>query len=499
MTGCPVITRGMIRHFTLTVVALLAAPISGFADKPDAAKASKPNILFIAVDDLRPQLACYGEKHVQSPNIDALAAKGLLFERAFCMVPTCGASRASMMSSIRPSPKRFVTHLAYAEKEAPGITTLNTHLKSNGYYTISNGKVFHHTTDNVEGWSERPWRPSRPALRDRSGAPKRAGNQKPGATDAADEDRAGKKDEEKGPAFEISQANDEDLPDGQIAEKTIADLQKCKEKGEPFFIATGFFKPHLPFVAPKKYYDMYPEDSVMLPENYHEPKDAPQGAVHTFGELRQYDGVPKVKVLPEAYAKQLIRGYHACVSFTDAQIGKILAELDRLDLAKNTIVVLWGDHGWNLGEHTIWCKHSCFETSMRIPLIVRAPGVKGGIRTSALTESIDLYPTLCELTGIAIPGHVQGRSLVPLFRNPSQKWKEEAIGRFGKGETIRTDTHRFTSYGEIGSMLYDHRNDPGENVNIADKSDGRTVASELAKRLDKGKGRDGDLASGNTR
>lgn len=466
-----------------------------------AVAAEHPNILMIAVDDLRPQLGCYGLPQVKSPNIDRLAAQGLIFNRAYCMVPTCGASRASLMTSIRPAPKRFVNHLTYAEKDAPGITTLNTHLRQNGYYTISNGKVFHHPEDNAVGWSEPAWRPSPPT----SGTALKSGQARKGGRQAKGKGRNQKKDEDgvtRGAPFQISPLDDDDLGDGQVAQKTIADLRRLKEKGQPFFLAAGFFKPHLPFIAPKKYWDLYPADTIKLPVNYHRPKDAPDESIHNSGELRSYAGVPKQGRLPDELALNLIRGYHACVSFTDAQIGKVLDELDRLDLARNTIIILWGDHGWNLAEHTLWCKHSCFETSMRVPLIVRAPGVKGGFKTAGLTELIDVYPSLCELAGLPVPAHVQGRSFTPLLKNPALPWKEQAIGRFQNGDTIRTDHFRFTEYanaqsGGIARMLYDHRADPGEDINVSERSAHADTVTLLTKRLRAGKGKDGDLPKPN--
>jgi arylsulfatase A-like enzyme len=475
---------------------ILAALLSLFCSSLFAA--DKPNILFIAVDDLRPQLACYGQSQVQSPNLDRLAAQGVLFERAYCMVPTCGASRASLMTSIRPAPKRFVTHLTYAEKDAPGITTLNTHFKQNGYYTVSNGKVFHHPEDNAIGWSEPAWRPGQ--LAEGVPAPAKGGTKKGSGKGKAKVEGENKDEDGKtrGRAFAESDLTDDEHSDGQVALKTIADLRRLKEQGQPFFLAAGFFKPHLPFICPKKYWDMYPAENFKLPTNYHVPKDAPAESIHNSGEVRSYKDVPKEGPLPDEMALNLIRGYHACVSFTDAQIGRVLAELDRLDLTKNTIVVVWGDHGWNLGEHTLWCKHCCYETSMRVPLIIRAPGFQGGLRTSGLTELIDLYPTLSELAGLPIPSHVQGRSFVPLLKNPALPWKDQAIGRFGNGDTIRTDAFRFTEYtdrqrGPIARMLYDHRSDPGENVNVSEQADEKAIADELTTRLRTGKGKDGDL------
>ncbi len=459
--------------------------------------AERPNILMIVVDDLRPQLACYGQGHVASPNIDRLAAEGVLFERAYCMVPICGASRASLMTGIRPTAKRFVGHLAYADKQAPGIPTLNTHLEQHGYHTVSNGKVFHNLDDSAAGWSEPAWSPGRghgAAPPENTAPNEKAGGKKGGAV-AQNTDEDGNT---RGPPCEISPLRDEELADGRLARKTIEDLRRLKALGRPFFLAAGFYKPHLPFIAPKKYWDLYPAGTIKLPANYHRPQDAPDTAMHNSGELRSYAGVPETGPVSDELALNLIRGYHACVSFADAQIGRVLDELDRLDLARSTIVILWGDHGWSLGEHTLWCKHSCFETAMRVPLIVRVPGVKGGVRTGALIELIDVYPALCELAGAPVPAHAQGRSFVPLLTHPARPWKDQAIGRYGPGDTIRTATHRFTEYstaqrGPFARMLYDHRGDPGENVNLSEQPARAEIVSELTGRLRAGQGKDGDL------
>jgi iduronate 2-sulfatase len=273
----------------------------------------------------------------------------------------------------------------------------------------------------------------------------------------------------------------------------MTDLERLSQKDEPFFLAVGFFKPHLPFIAPKKYWDLYDHEKIQLPDNYHVPKDAPKESIHSSGELRAYAGVPAKGPVSDASARNLIHGYYACVSYTDALIGKLLAELDRLELADNTIVVLWGDHGWNLGEHTLWCKHSCYETSMQIPLIVRAPGVKGEQRRSGLIESIDLYPSLCELAGLPLPEHLQGRSFATLMKDADAEWKSAAVGRFQNGNTIRTDAFRFTEYTDkkgkrTSRMLYDHATDPHENVNVV-KVEAES-AKELAEKLSDLKGRD---------
>lgn len=449
--------------------------------------AERPNVLFIAVDDLRPELACYGKQHIHSPNIDRLAKSGVLFERAYCMVPTCGASRASLMTGIRPARKRFVNYLAWAEKDAPGITTFNTQFRKNGYYTISLGKVFHHPEDNSEGWSEPAWRPK--------GVPWYRRSENEELHKKLQKQGSGKR----GPAWESADVPDNAYADGVLAERAIADLGRLKAKDEPFFLAVGFFKPHLPFIAPQKYWDLYDHDKIQLPDNYHVPKDAPPESIHSSGELRAYAGIPAKGPVSDETARNLIHGYYACVSYTDAQIGKLLDELDRLELADNTIVVLWGDHGWNLGEHTLWCKHSCYETSMQIPLIVRAPGINGGQRRSGLVESIDLYPSLCEIAGLTAPEHLQGRSFATLMRNPEAEWKSAAVGRFQNGDTIRTDTFRFTEYtnaqGKLTSrMQYDHANDPSENVNVAETR--KDSSRHLSEELHRLKGSDGDFFTG---
>lgn len=456
---------------------LMAGTLPAFFGKTTLEAAEpRPNVLFIAVDDLRPQLACYGRREMVTPNLDRLAASGLLFERAYCMVPTCGASRASLMSGMRPKRQRFVSYTARADKDAQGIVTLNTHFKQNGYHTISLGKVFHFPQDNVHGWSEQPWRPDGVTYAN----PEHAALAKKRAQQRGRKGR--------GPAFESADVPDETYRDGRLARKAVADLKRLKQMDKPFFLAVGFFKPHLPFVAPKKYWDLYPHEDIRLPANYSVPVDAPKEAIHTSGELRAYADVPRKGPVSDEFARNLIHGYKACVSYTDAQVGLVLDTLTQLDLEKNTIVVLWDDHGWNLGEHTLWCKHCCFETSMQVPLLVRAPGIPGGRRTRGLTELIDIYPSLCELAGLPAPEHLQGTSFEPLLSDPDIPWKRSAIGRFQAGDTIRTDRYRFSEYTArdgkfLGNMLYNHEDDPAETRNISKQPDEVPRAKKLARQL----------------
>lgn len=471
-----------MRMLLLTGALLLNSCIS-LADE-----SVRPNVLFIAVDDLRPELGCYGKTGMITPNIDRLAREGVLFERSYCMVATCGASRASLMTSIRPAPKRFVTYLTWAEKDAPTALPLHTHFHQQGYKTVSLGKVFHHKQDHAQGWSEPAWRSSL------------AGYQDQAASQAAmreNRETWPQKNKHRGPAYEAFDAEDDAYPDGDCARRAVDYLQEfAKQPDQPFFLAVGFLKPHLPFCAPQKYWDLYDRQQVHLPDNYQRPTDVPQAAVHNSGELRAYAGIHPRQAVDTETAKSLIHGYYACVSFTDAQVGRLLDTLRETGLDQNTIVVLWGDHGWQLGEHGMWNKHSCFETSMHAPLLVKAPQgdrFQPGTRVPALVEFIDIYPSLCELAGLEIPAHVQGSSFVPLMEDPTSPGKPFAISRYSSGDTIRTNNHRYAEYttrggAPAGEMLFDHRQDPAEDQNIAKGKP--QVANRLKTQLRQNMGRD---------
>ena len=418
----------------------------------------KPNVLFIAVDDLRPELGCYGQKQIISPNIDRLASGGLTFVNAYCNVPVCGASRASLLTGIRPTMNRFVGYSTWAEKDAPEAVSLPEVFRNNGYYTVSNGKVFHHLNDIRESWSEDPWNP--------------AENGGSYLDYQADTNLAiinsGSK---RGMPYEAGEVSDDAYNDGVLAKKTINDLKRLKEMEKPFFLAAGFFKPHLPFTAPKKYWDLYSDESIHLPDNYYRPENAPDVAIHNFGELRSYYGMTAEGPVSDEMAHNLIHGYYACVSYVDAQIGRVLTALDDLGLAENTIVILWGDHGWQLGEHTLWCKHANFKTSLNAPLIIRVPGFKGNNKSEALVEFIDVFPSLCDLAGLDLPSQLQGKSFVPLMKDPDLSWKQAVYSRYVNGESVKTPSYLYTEWFDKGgvsytSMLYDHKIDPEENVNI---------------------------------
>lgn len=476
--------RDFFRTAGLALAGVLA-PCSLFAKTSN----KKPNVLFIAVDDLRPQLGCYGQDQIKSPNIDRLAKRGLLFERTYCQQAICMASRASLMSGYRPD-KGKIYNKGPLFTHVPDALTLNQHFVNNGYEAVSMGKIYHHASDYEKGWSREAFQPEgewvgRGYLSEEAIRLVRKYNEKnPKAR------RQGI-----GPAFEGPDVADNAYPDGLIAGHAIKELNRLKDK--PFFIAVGFKKPHLPFNAPKKYWDMYPEDQIKLADNPFTPKGAPEEALTSWGELRGYHGMPRKGPMPDDLARKLIRGYYACVSYTDAMIGKVLDELDRLGLSENTIVVLWGDHGWKLGDHGMWCKHTNFERDTHVPMIISAPGMKArGKRTGALTEFVDIYPTLCELSGLDLPKHLEGTSMAPLLSNPGQSWKKAAFSQYPRGKTMgysmRSDRYRYTEWRDLksGSVkareLYDHHKDPEENTNVAEDPGNQDLAAALAKMLHDG-------------
>jgi iduronate 2-sulfatase len=422
-----------------------------FAVGATAATPSHSNVLFIAIDDLRPALGCYGDPQVKTPHIDRLAAQSLLLNRAYCQVPVCGASRASLMTGVLPRPNRFTTHLSRADEDAPGVATLPQVFKEAGYTTLSNGKVFHNSADTKErSWSAGTWASGlgHSASLDPTTA---------GAKSAAGRSRI----------YEAPDVPDDAYGDGKLAGKTIADLGRLKAAGKPFFLACGFIRPHLPFYAPKKYWDLYDRDKIVLAEDRRRPAAAPAG-LKGSAEYRTYahggytDGT-------DAFHRMMRHGYYASTSYVDKLVGDVLAELTRLGLADNTIVVLWGDHGWNLGEHDFWGKHNTLDTAVRVPLIVKVPGRTSGQKSDALVGAYDLFPTLCALANLPIPATVQGRSFAGLVADPKQKFRDSVYTRFGQGDAIVTQHLIYTRYGEDGEMLYDLRTDPAENQNLAGK------------------------------
>ncbi len=441
-------------------------------NKPDAPEKSRPNILFIAVDDLRPELGCYGNRIISSPNIDRLASEGVLFRRAYCNIPVSGASRASLLTGTRPTSYRFISYDTWAEKDNPDAITLPQYLRSNGYYTVSLSKVFHHMYDSRNGWDEE-WRPSA----------------KGSWRNYTQEDNL-KIDTliKRGMPFECAEVPDTAYFDGKTTQKALQFLKNSGSKGKPFFLAVGFLKPHLPFNAPEKYWKLYNPEEIGIAENPNPPENAPREAIHNWGELRQYFTIPEKGQLTDSAANKLRHGYYACVSYTDAQIGILLDELKNTGLDKNTIVVLWGDHGWNLGEHGLWCKHCNFNTSLNAPLIFRVPGLTKGGKSNNITEFIDIYPTLCELTGLPLPEHLEGQSLTGRLTDPEKKEDDYAVSKFFAGVTLVEEEYFYTEFldkddSTVATMMYNHNQDPDENINISNDNNYKEIARNLSYRL----------------
>jgi arylsulfatase A-like enzyme len=424
-----------------------------------AAGTGRPNILFIAIDDLRPELGCYGAAQVKTPHIDKLAASGMLFDRAYCQVPICMGSRASLMTGILPTSKRFVGNCRM-DVDAPKAATLPEVFRKAGYTTLSNGKIFHNIEDAADrSWSEAPWL-TRNNMRSFD----------PETT------RRLSKTKQRGRIYEFPDVADDAYPDGEIAQKTIKDLQRLKQEGKPFFLACGFFKPHMPFYAPKRYWDLYPRDSTQLAPNRQRPAKAPE-QLKGSSEFRSYH-LSDMDPNSDEFHRVMRHGYLACTSYADKLTGDVLAELERLGLAENTIVVLWGDHGFHLGEHNFWGKHNTLHLATRVPLIVKVPGKKPGA-TSSLVETTDLFPSLCALADIPVPGTVQGRDFTALLDDPKKPFHEAAYSRFLNADAVITDRFSYTSFDNGKSeMLYDLSKDPQENKNVAgDPKYAETVAT----------------------
>ncbi|MEE3240865.1 MAG: sulfatase [Pseudomonadota bacterium] len=453
-----------------------------------ASNIKKPNVLFILVDDLRVELGVYGAQHVKSPHIDQLAATGTRFANAYVSVPVCGASRASLLTGMRALPDRFKSYYTWVEKDAPEAITLFEQFKKNGYYTVGFGKIFHQAQDTAKkSWST-------------GTAPVLGSNQDPSSTTGwrdyqRPENIALYKKIKHGPSTEIFDGLDESYIDGKIAKKAISTISKLAKLDQPFFVAVGFVKPHLPFNAPKKYWDMYDADQFNLPYDvdddprYNLPKHAPDKAYHHYNELRAYSDMPE-KPMPinAEKGRRLIHGYHASVSYVDAQVGKVLAELDRLGISDNTIVVLLGDHGYSLGEHGLWCKHSTFDVATKTPLIVRAPNMPQNQTVEGLVEFIDVFPTLTDLAGIPTPEQVAGISLASHLKDESFPAKVAVFPRYLSAEAIHTEQYTLTQwYNKQGlvaaEMLYDNINDPDETINLANLPDYQSIRKDLESQL----------------
>ena len=423
----------------------------GWSDVAAAASAlaSRPNVLFIAIDDFKPEMGAYGAQEIKTPHLDRFASTALRFDRAYCQVPVCGGSRASLMTSILPTAERFRIADTHASEDAPGAATLPEVFRDAGYTTISNGKIFHHADDTAErSWTEQPWNPG-------------TGH----SANLDPESMARLSARGRGRIYESPDVPDNAYKDGQVAEKTIGDLQRLAADGKPFFLACGFVRPHLPFYAPKRYWDLYSRGDIEIAPNRERPEHAPT-SLKGSNEYSFYDFGDTTPGTSE-FHRMMRHGYYASASYADKLAGDVLAELDRLGLAENTIVVVWGDHGWHLGEHDFWGKHNTLHNALRVPLIIRAPGFDGaGQGTAAIVETLDLFPTLCDLAGLTAPSTVQGISFRPLFAQPDGRFRDNAFSRYGPGMAVVSDHHTYTRYKNGEEMLYDLQRDPGEDHNI---------------------------------
>ena len=422
----------------------------------------KQNILFISIDDFRPKISSYGETKMITPNIDKLASEGLQFNNAYTNIAVCGASRASLMTGIRPSLNRFNDFSTRAQDDTPQAISLNQLFMDNGYETISYGKIYHHSDDFQQHWSEKDKGQIQSDFQDPKSI-ERVNNAEKGEYG------------NKNLTYEYPDVDDDAYNDGKITKKAVNKLKLLKETNQPFFMAVGYVSPHLPFIQPKKYWDMYDHDSIQLADNSYQPENSPFIAIeaqHNSAELRKnYLDIPAQGKLDDDLARNLIHGYYASVSYMDALIGELIKELDDLGLRDNTTIILWSDHGYFLGEHGFWCKHSTFHEAVKIPFIMSSPGYAKNQITDSFTELVDVYPTLCELANITPPTYIHGKSLTPVLKNPSIQLKDEIYTRYKQGEAVIDANYSYTEFYRgktyVGNMMYDMKNDLKQNINIS--------------------------------
>ena len=458
----------------------------------------KQNILFIGVDDMRPLINSYGHKQMKTPNIDKLASEGVQFNQAYTNIAVCGASRASIMTGVRGSHSRFYKYYSRADEDFPEATDLAKLFKQNGYKTISLGKIYHETTDFIENWDYRkPYQnfrnylnpDSKKEIKERSEYHPRNGNLKT-------------------PAYEYADVDDYAYNDGKLTLEAIRNLKKLKESGDSFFMAVGYISTHLPFVQPEKYKNLYDDKDLVFSDQRSIPLNAHPRAYHAWSELRNgYLDIPEKGPVDVTMEKNLIKAYYSTVSYLDTLIGKLIKSLDDLGLRENTTIVLWSDHGFFLGEHGFWCKHHTFQEAIHVPLIISSPEKKKNVKTDALVEYIDIYPTLCEITGIEPPDYIHGKSMVPILDNPRIKFKDEIYSRYQFREVVQDHNY---SYHEIlyynkftkdrkggrtpaidsdvrvsGYMLFDMKNDLKQSVDVSKEIKNQDLVKKYAQKLKK--------------
>lgn len=489
-----------------TIIATL-----GLVMLPIVAQSEKKNVLFIAVDDLKPVLGCYGDKVVKTPNIDKLAKQGVVFTNNHCQQAVCAPSRASLMTGTRPDNTKVWDLKTQMRNKNPDIITMPQYFKSQGYFTTGTGKIYDKRSvdryNDKISWSEKFLFGGDESLYDE--------NFKNPVLKLYQSDKTRRiarkytlEAKEKGlkgykvkkyvlarikPSVENADVSDHAYIDGVIALTAVEKLQRLTSQKRPFFLAVGFKRPHLPFVAPKKYWDMYDRKNIPIAEYQLQSKNGPDLAYHSSGEIRSYTDIPNIgsfsdvdkNALTRDKQRELIHGYYACVSYIDAQIGKLMKALDESGERENTVIVLWGDHGWHLGDHGLWCKHSNFEQATRAPLIFSGAGVKASVNNSPV-EFVDIFPTLCEMSGVYKPSFLHGKSLKPILSGKSEKVKDYSVSQFKRarrvGYAFRDNRYRYvvwlsrSIYNPVPykkdqiftTELYDYKNDPLEKVNVTD-------------------------------
>lgn len=474
--------RTILPALSLILLSLLGL-LACHSNRKLSSKMDKPNVLFIAIDDLRPELGCYGNPVVRTPNLDKLAQSGFLFNNHFVTVPTCGASRYSLLTGALPRLQDHVSNDAIAkylarQPETPRPESFVHHLRRNGYYTVGMGKISHSADGLVYGYLDEPSDVKEmPHSWDEflfdAGKWQNGWNAFFAYADGSDRNHK----QRQVKPYEAGDVGDNGYPDGLTAELAIKKLGELKQRDQPFFMGVGFFKPHLPFTAPKKYWDLYREEDIPLSASPGIPENVDRASLHPSGEFNQYAlGEEKAGLdhdLSPAYARKLRHAYYACISYIDAQVGKVLAELERQGLADNTIVVIWGDHGWHLGDQRVWGKHTIFERGVKSAFILKVPGRQ--ISPAAYDEvvsTVDIFPTLVDLCGLEMPFATDGNSLTKLWKkgNPETTWRNTAFSYFRNGISLRTPRYRLTKYFRDAQPvveLYDHQIDPLETKNVA--------------------------------
>ena len=482
------------------LAASFAAPVA--ADALQKAAGDRLNVLFVVVDDLRPELGCYGNDRILTPNADRLADRGLRFERAYCQAPVCGPSRASLHTGLRPDTTKVWGNKSHFREITPDVVTLAQSFKNAGYFTQSLGKVLHGKQADPPSWSVPAWPPGgmhagmqyvdEEALREmRDGDPDRVwkGEEIPTQT------------WKKRHSWQDPEVPDNTLQDGQVADRAVEALRRLRD--QPFFLGVGFQKPHLPFTAPKKYFDLYDPRELPVPADARRHIGAPEIAFTRWQELRGYADIPREGPLPPGKARELIHGYYAATSYMDAQLGRVMDELATLELDDRTVVILFGDHGWHLGEQEQWAKTTNMELDAKAPMILHVPGMTSGGRSSdRIVELVDVYPTLCEACGVEAPSGLEGTSMLPLLDDPDRPWKSAAFNQLPRpyladsdwelmGYSIRTDRHRYTEWVDreravVARELYDLEGSPYETANLANEGKFHSLADSLSERLKAG-------------